>query len=1305
MLTLPTDWLEELEGVRGGLQALVVYELELDAGTVYLGSQSVTWGGNDYTPLAVRQSPIIEEMGRRVPEIWVEFSNVERVLASYVEPTDLITGRRITVRLLLWTSSGLSSDSVVLHKGVMERPSRVDESTFRISSVGILRGSVGEIPGRTLSEFCGVHEFADGEECNYVQSAVTVGAYSGTTIEVDDVQPFADEIARLSSGATPPITVGSNAVNLTGTLTSPDRITVDSSISGGDAEAVVFIVCDRSPSACDARGRRHEIQAFLGKDATKQIVLHPNIYAPGNDGTSGVSDSGQSTIGVSLSDERLADPHAVVPILYGRRWILGRVIEAVHLLIRDNSGAGLVEVSKQQAITYLISEGPIDEVVDWLVNGAPASDSEQDGAAGTPGSGHTYPDIGLFWRRGTIGETGMVDYSYYEDVGLATVDLVTRFTDRELPQKADKIVSVAQDAMSFAAYAVMFTREDADRPEAFDVKGRQIWRYTNASTPTHDPADGPAIVFSRNPIWQAVDAAITKRYGAGRLLVEADHDFTVIQPAAEACDAPRTDGFVATVTNAGYYGALANQYVVDDASNFEAGQTVIYDGTNYTDEEDVIEKIFYVGPVGPVIILATSRPNMVNGDTITHQPETYTSDIVIDRSSRPDEAIREILRSCLGYITYSAEGKIQYRVEREESDSGIHYKDTGAATGYGIVKSSFRWLTDGDVRDRRINRVFGIYQRRQFNESRPVRAVDDADVAANGPNTLTVQLPGVSSKIQAQRLVEIELAKRRSLGSGAEFVVGPVGNQHQPGDRIKVTHAVPGWDAANKRIIRVERLGLGDANDLMVKLAVEDYNESVYSLLPPPAESIPQIDEFPSVLLTIYGSTQSKVDLLWNFQWSGSSTANISVASWEVYKSAATMGGVIDKSKQVYSSKSGPPPGGGSAAGHKYTYSAADSEIGQTLYFMVVVNVADGQSIISNEISPLIGDTSPTATQFTPGSNLVAGGLFRDGDGWVGEDPSYGDGGTPNDDDHDSGTWPDGTWTNPGNAHDASESSYADVTCSNFAEKEFRCFWTAPGIPSGYGRFRVLMSVEGVGSVECYVSEDSGSNYILYRTVFPTGALGNPQWFTFPRMFGASGAIEHSIRFVARSNHATDDLSSRIYDVHYDVDPGEGSEVSGNCLLIGGTTEIVRPFPGISGGGINWKTSQNFVVSAYAALPFSDSDPGGSVTIALRKGSTDVDVWTRDSSDLFGGADGFYATLFTPSSDMLGQWDIVIKTSAIEAVCMRKLMITEGQNVYLFNTHVGEVGAEIEWPLGFPGPYDPTGAWTAVLYRRAQLVS
>ena len=242
-------------------RTVTVYELELDAATLYYAPQSLTWNSNTYTPLAVRQSPVKEDMAKLTAMVAVAFSNVTHTLRSQVEPADLITGKNMTVRLLFRDSGGsLLSDSVVLFKGEMERPRFVTESELEIEVVDPINAAGAEMPYRRTATWC-PWQFAnagayDGSgHCPYQQTTLADGAgASSTALTVDDGTDLVDgrEII-IGSGSAVAIASGGGTTS----------ITLAEARSWSDNDPVKYADCNREFSDCEKRAQEHRFGGFI----------------------------------------------------------------------------------------------------------------------------------------------------------------------------------------------------------------------------------------------------------------------------------------------------------------------------------------------------------------------------------------------------------------------------------------------------------------------------------------------------------------------------------------------------------------------------------------------------------------------------------------------------------------------------------------------------------------------------------------------------------------------------------------------------------------------------------------------------------------------------------------------------------------------------------------------------------------------------------------------------------------------------------------------------------------------------------
>jgi phage-related protein len=151
------------------VSAVEVYELALEAGTLYYAPHELVWGGNTYTRLAISRSEIVEHMDMTVNQMTVVFSNVQKTLQSQVGygTTDKITGRFITARVLFYDdSSTLLTDSIVTFVGRMEQPTFTVEE-FSITATEPLDGSGVRVPRRRTTHICPWF-FKDGNHCNYI---------------------------------------------------------------------------------------------------------------------------------------------------------------------------------------------------------------------------------------------------------------------------------------------------------------------------------------------------------------------------------------------------------------------------------------------------------------------------------------------------------------------------------------------------------------------------------------------------------------------------------------------------------------------------------------------------------------------------------------------------------------------------------------------------------------------------------------------------------------------------------------------------------------------------------------------------------------------------------------------------------------------------------------------------------------------------------------------------------------------------------------------------------------------------------
>jgi phage-related protein len=262
-----------------------------DRPALYYGPSSLTWNGRTYQRLALRQAPIREAMGVKVPEVTVEFDNVSNTLRSYFEPTDLLTGGRLTCRLLFRDGAGVArADSLILFRGAIDHPRRISETSFELKAVGLLHAFGQELPRRRIAPHC-QWEFPSRSRpgprphCGYVSSTTAVGAGAASVaLTLAAASTFANgDVIRVGNGLAVAIANGGGTVNLT--------LAEARDWSNGDA--VVYDDCSRELADCAARVQKHRYGGYLGilaLERAKSVTVTTYLGGrqgptPGGDGT------------------------------------------------------------------------------------------------------------------------------------------------------------------------------------------------------------------------------------------------------------------------------------------------------------------------------------------------------------------------------------------------------------------------------------------------------------------------------------------------------------------------------------------------------------------------------------------------------------------------------------------------------------------------------------------------------------------------------------------------------------------------------------------------------------------------------------------------------------------------------------------------------------------------------------------------------------------------------------------------------------------------------------------------------------
>jgi len=1292
-LTLPTGFQADLE-LKGRSSFAIVYELELAAGTLYLtGGGALTWNSNDYTPLVVSQSPVVQIMGTRVPEVRVSFTNVENTLEQHLTPVDLITGRRLRVRILSRDGNGdLRTGSIQLPVGIMERPKRADANTIEITAIGIGRGVLGMVPPRVASTWCNVHVFADLVDCNYVSTTTTSAVYSGgggtTTILITDSAKFVDEFARLPSGSTIKVTVGSNTgLTATAAADSPDSITVNTEVSGGSAEAVSFDECDRTFAACQARERTHEYQGFQGVNSLNIDLIRnfgENFSLFGEpfplSGLPGF---------VLLRDAngaQISTGRRPVPIGFGRRLIPGVLVE--QLLTKWSNHTNNIQVSH-----YALSEGPISGIRAWFAvkrdeQGQPRQKTEEGGDELLTEGGDQLKILGIFQRLGGIG----TDDTETEAEYVADPDTWTRSQNRDF-------LSNVQDPNSRTAIATFVMPRTTGEPEPYD---RAEFDTELLKVTTYDSGGSVAVAsqYNRNPIWHTVAVLTSDRFGLGRLIEASDIDFSVTQPAAAYCDT-QIDGLVATVGVAAGTVTLEDGrvYWVDKSSGFQPGMEVLYNGPSYPNETD-----FVVGVPHPrMVILETDRTNGDSGDTITAKVERYTHSRWFTAQKTAEEVIANILSTCVGYITYNESGQIQVRAEQTGSSTAT-YKDTGADDGY-LIKD-FRWLTHDERFDPDINRVFVQWQTVQ-NFMQEVLSTDfDHLEAPHMLQSRVIPLPGVDNVEVATRLADI-IRKKHRLGPSATFLAGPIALQQQPGDIITLTSVVGGFTAKEMRVRRIEAMGLGTDDALLVRLTCEDYDAAIYGVTDE-APIPPDYDTgIPTITLTA-DEVGSQIRLTWAVVPNGAT-----VMGYVVYKSTTTMGTSPDASDAI---------------GYLFFFNIAQSfvydiqadDIGVSVFFQVAAFVSDGHRQLSNELTVTPGLQDPTETSDTPGINNVYDGGFEENPGtWTASASPFGAAVNPEQDyaptnAPTTGSASDGAYTNPANGRDGDATTRATAIPAQGQSFVHAWRWTS----GGAGEVGKL-SASSAGAQAITANEFQKGFY---------SSDGGTTWVEFPVPFdirsGSSTAADVMMLEVNRTDLEVAAQTTRsagglaitgsiakvtwepVTGVGAFVTEGRGFVVGDGAAVYGG---LQRPWPGSQGRSGFLSAGKTFTSQIRVASFVAPTDPlrvqlfdGASQTFFDLIGTAGIPATTLDdviSTPPVGTWRAFAGNWAVPAGGLHGPFEIHVRTLSTEPIFVENLMVEVGDQIHKWAPHQNE---RTRSPArGVAAEFLPAGPWTSGLIRVA----
>jgi len=600
---------------------------------LYYSNRAITFAGDTYTAAALKTGNTRDAMRLVQGRMELTIGNADRDFRQYMEPADLISGGSLRCRLVTLDATILlpvdDDESFVYWQGTLRRAKRGRQGEITLPAVTRTNPRKVPAPGRRFAAWCQVREFADGVDCNYVSSTTAVGAGSDSTaLTLAAASNFAngDSILIGPRGAAVAVDILSGGGTTSLVLSAP-RSWLSGAIVG-------FAVCPRERGDCDARQRTHEFQGFeASKRAYRAIVqgdlfLNPPDRPPGEDGIH--TEPIRSRLVVIAHeairfDTLVADPSGVVPLLVGRRWLRGTIVETGEAVVTDLGGQQTMNIK-----FIVLGEGEINDIVDSKL-GSEAFTHEV--VAG---------EVlwGWYWRPGSIGITGNEDTAAY--AATPTVQKRVQNTDHR---------TITGTTLSRTAYIITLFDDSNDAAQGddiiWDVEGMLLQKYTAAGA-----ADGSP-VFTANPIWAATEVASNKRYALNLdPLLEVDHAVGKVE--ADFCDFVIASTLALTTTTAA--GSSVDLVPVVNSEGFARGMTIdVGAATGKTVKKIVDEKT----------IQLTAVTSWGNGDTVTGKLPRFESHLYADNQGDALGLLKKIFLSCRGYLTHDHHaGKVQFRVER-----------------------------------------------------------------------------------------------------------------------------------------------------------------------------------------------------------------------------------------------------------------------------------------------------------------------------------------------------------------------------------------------------------------------------------------------------------------------------------------------------------------------------------------------------------------------------------------------------------------------------------------------------------------
>lgn len=351
---------------------------------------------------------------------------------------------------------------------------------------------------------------------------------------------------------------------------------------------------------------------------------------------------------------------------------------------------------------------------------------------------------------------------------------------------------------------------------AIDVEGRPcpVWDQVDPVSPSYVPT------FTRNPAWVALDALTNKEYGLGDYhSLATDIDVAAFQEWANYCDeflnagdADYLDAFDATSLRWTYSsGSVSMEFIgLAEPPLWEAGDFIrvyggsgasstwatsgVYDAIEITSTEFDFATTTYTisgtwpSTASPPTTFTGAAPGAADITTIKRQERRFQFDGVFDRPGRDGwEAVNAIFQTARSSpIRYGQ--RISVFTDKP--------RDPVALVGMGnVLEGSFSTTYSG-TKDRPNAVTIEILDRDNlFDRSQVEREHPTLTDPSNEEfyRRRRIRREGVTRRSQALRECVYQLNVGHLIRRSCSFKLGADGLLLQPGDRIEVSHDVPGW--------------------------------------------------------------------------------------------------------------------------------------------------------------------------------------------------------------------------------------------------------------------------------------------------------------------------------------------------------------------------------------------------------------------------------------------------------------------------------------------------------------------------------